>query len=70
VLEVIADATATPLTTLRAACEVREAAHLTSDLRLALEATSGRAREAADAIVGELRELVVARSWWPSEREP
>jgi hypothetical protein len=37
VLDVIARATATPAETLRAECEVRDAAYLASDLRVALE---------------------------------
>jgi|GEM_PF-2142487 len=65
VLEVVADETGTSLESLRAACEVREAAYLTSDLSLALQARSARARVAAEELVGDLRELAVSRSWWP-----
>lgn len=64
VLEVIADMTATPLATMQAACEVREAAYLTSDLILAFQAPSDRAAAAVDDLVRDLEELVVRRSWW------
>jgi hypothetical protein len=64
VLSVISDATATPLETLRAACEVREASHVTADLRLALEQSDAHARAAAGSLVRELEELVLGRSWW------
>lgn len=63
VLEVIAGATTTPLETLRAECEVREAAYLAADLRSALEHPDGSARIAADTL-RDLAELVVERSWW------
>jgi len=61
VLTVISEATGTPLSQLRAACEVREAAYLTSDLLLAIK----QGDEAQD-IVRDLRTMVVDRSWWQS----
>ena len=67
VLDVIARATATPREILRAQCEVREAAHLTSDLRSGLV----RRGPLADLIVDRLRaleELIVGRYWWRSAR--
>jgi len=66
VLRVIADLTGVPLETLRAACEVREAAYLTSDLRLKFLESHDLARVAARNI-RELEELVVGRSWWQPE---
>lgn len=63
VLDVIARATATSPESLRAGCEVREAAHLASDLRVALEHPDGRARMAADRLRA-LEELIVGRYWW------
>jgi hypothetical protein len=63
VLAVIAEATGTPLSTLRAACEVREAAYLTSDLLLALDDRHTH-RDEAQAIVHDLRTMAVDRSWW------
>jgi PHD/YefM family antitoxin component YafN of YafNO toxin-antitoxin module len=50
VLDVIANAAATPQETLRAQCEVREAAHLASDLRSGLERPGPRARMIADRL--------------------
>ncbi|MCM2388679.1 hypothetical protein [Streptomyces albipurpureus] len=47
VLDVVARATETPGETLRAACEVGEAAHLASGLRLALEHPVAHARMGA-----------------------
>lgn len=67
VLDVIARATQTPPEALRAACEVREATHLASDLRLALEHPEGRARMAADRLHA-LEELIVGRYWWRQGR--
>lgn len=63
VLDVIARATATSLETLRTECEVREATHLASDLRVALEHPDNHARMAADRLSG-LEELIVGRYWW------
>ncbi|WP_052852628.1 phosphotransferase [Streptomyces avicenniae] len=67
VLDVVARATATPKETLRAQCEVREAAHLASDLRTTLGRSAGQARSAADRL-REVHELVTARRWWPHAR--
>ena len=63
VLDVIARATTTSPETLRAQCEVREAAYLASDLRAALEYPGTRAAMAADRLRG-LEELIDGRSWW------
>ena len=63
VLDVIARATAIPVQTLRAQCEVREAAHLASDLRDAFERPVFPARMAADRLRG-LQELIGGRYWW------
>jgi aminoglycoside phosphotransferase (APT) family kinase protein len=67
VLDVIARATGTPLETLRAECEVREASHLTFDLSLALEHPDTHARMAADRLRA-LDELIVGRYWWRHTR--
>ncbi len=67
VLNVIADVTATPLQTLRAACEVREAAYVISDLRLKLQDPHGMIPP-TDRNVRELEEIVIDRSWWQPER--
>lgn len=63
VLDVIALATATPEEVLRAGCEIREAAYLASDLRIALERGEASGRMAAERLLA-LDELVVGRSWW------
>lgn len=63
VLDVIARATATSEETLRAQCEVREAAYLTSDLRAALARPGAAAAMVADGVEG-LAELVTGRYWW------
>jgi hypothetical protein len=67
VLDVIANATATPQETLRAQCEVREAAHLASDLRSGLERPGLRAGMIADRLRA-LQELVDGHFWWRSAR--
>jgi hypothetical protein len=67
VLDVIVNATATPQETLRAQCEVREAAHLASDLRSGLERPGPRAGMIADRLRA-LEELVVRDYWWRSGR--
>jgi aminoglycoside phosphotransferase (APT) family kinase protein len=69
VLDVIATATATPQQTLRAQCEVREAAHLASDLRSGLERPDSRARLLADRLRA-LKELIDARFWWRGQIKP
>ncbi len=63
VLDVIAHATAPPAETLRAECEVRDAAYLVSDLRVALERPDFPAGMAADRLRG-LEELIIGRYWW------
>lgn len=67
VLNVITEITATPLATLRAACEVREAAYVISDLRLKLQDLHGTAPSTARNI-RELEEIVIDRSWWRPDR--
>ena len=67
VLDVIARATTTSPETLRAQCEVREAAHLASDLRAALKHPDARAPMAADRLRG-LEELTDGRYWWRHSR--
>jgi Phosphotransferase enzyme family len=67
VLDVIARATAASVETLRAQCEVREAAYLASDLRLALERPGFPAGMAADRLRG-LEELITGRYWWRHTR--
>jgi aminoglycoside phosphotransferase (APT) family kinase protein len=61
--DVIARATAISPETLRAQCEVREASHLASDLRVALEHHNAPAGMAADRL-GALEELIVGHYWW------
>ncbi|MBC6451574.1 phosphotransferase family protein [Actinokineospora xionganensis] len=63
VLDVIARATATPSKTLRAECELREAAYLSSDLRAALEHSGSQAPMAVERL-RNLDELIVKRLWW------
>jgi aminoglycoside phosphotransferase (APT) family kinase protein len=63
VLDVIARATTTSREILRAQCEVRDAAYLASDLRVALEHPDARAGMAADRL-RTLEELIVGRYWW------
>jgi hypothetical protein len=67
VLSVIARATATSLETLRAQCEVRDAAYLTSDLRAALERPGFPAGMATERLHG-LEELITGRYWWRHTR--
>jgi hypothetical protein len=69
VLDVIASATATPQETLRAQCEVREAAHLASDLRSGLERPGPRAGIIADRL-SALEELVDGHCWWRGQVKP
>lgn len=66
VLNVIADVTGTPLETVRAACEVREAAYVISDLRLKLQDPHG-IDASATRNIRELEEIVIDRSWWRPE---
>ncbi|MFC8260673.1 phosphotransferase family protein [Streptomyces sp. NPDC057291] len=67
VLDIIAHATTSSLETLRVECEVREAAHLVSDLRLALEHPDANAQMVADRLRA-LDELIVGRYWWRPTR--
>jgi hypothetical protein len=67
VLDVIARATATPVETLRAQCEVRDAAYLVSDLLVALERSGFPAGMATDRLRA-LEELIVGRYWWRHTR--
>ena len=67
VLDVIARATATSAEILRAQCEVREAAYLASDLRVAFEHPGRHAGMAADRLRG-LEELIDGRYWWRRTR--
>jgi hypothetical protein len=67
VLDAIARATTTSAETLRAQCEVREAAHIASDLRIAHEHPGTRARMAAERLRG-LEELTAGRYWWRHTR--
>jgi aminoglycoside phosphotransferase (APT) family kinase protein len=67
VLDVISRATGTAAETLRAQCEVREAAHLAYDLRAGLERPGFRARITADRLRA-LEDLIVGRYWWRNTR--
>ncbi|MFE1957772.1 hypothetical protein [Streptomyces sp. NPDC059479] len=67
VLDVIARTTVASLEALRAECEVREAAYLASDLRLAPAHHDAHARMVVDRL-RELEELIVGRSWWRHNR--
>jgi hypothetical protein len=62
VIDVIARATPTSAETLRAQCEVREASHLASDLRVALDRPGAPAPMAAARLRG-LEELIAGRHW-------
>ncbi|HEY1829918.1 MAG TPA: phosphotransferase [Acidimicrobiales bacterium] len=63
VLEVISRATGSSSDDLRAECEVREAAYLASDLRIAIERGDASSQMALDRL-SALEELVVGRYWW------
>jgi HEPN domain-containing protein len=65
VLDVITRAVATSPETLRAECEVREAAYLVSGLCIALERPSAHTRMAAERLHA-LEELIIGRYWWRS----
>ncbi|MFF4453073.1 phosphotransferase family protein [Streptomyces goshikiensis] len=67
VLDVISQETMTPLETLRAECEVREATYLASDLCIALKHPDASSRIAAERL-DALKELVIERYWWPRAR--
>ncbi|MFE2756357.1 hypothetical protein ACFXGA_30600 [Actinosynnema sp. NPDC059335] len=59
-LDVVAAATGTPSEVLRAGCEIREASHVVTDVRLGLEGDP----EAGVGTIGDLEELVIGRYWW------
>ncbi|MCX5384407.1 phosphotransferase [Streptomyces sp. NBC_00083] len=63
VLDVVSRATHTPVASLRAACEIRETAHLVSDLRIALEHSDAQAQLLSTRLLS-LDELVAGRYWW------
>jgi Phosphotransferase enzyme family len=63
VLDIISHSTLTSPETLRAGCEVREAAHLANDLCFALGHPSTHERMAAVRLAA-LEELVIERYWW------
>lgn len=67
VLDVIAQATDTPLEALRVECEAREASHLVSDLRIALEQPHVNGYMIAERLRG-LEELIVEQTWWRDAR--
>ena len=63
VLRLISDTVGTALDELRAACEVREAAYLTSDLLIALRRHHEVPQDAID-LLPDLEDRIVNRSWW------
>ena len=63
VLDVIARATATAEETLRAECEVREASHLVSDIRIGLKRPGAPSPTTVDRL-NALDDLIIGRSWW------
>jgi hypothetical protein len=65
VLDVIAAETTAGLDSLRAACEVREAAHIAADLRIALGRPGFPAGLGAERLRG-LEALIIGRHWWRS----
>ena len=67
VLDLIAKATTIDPDILRAQCEVRDAAHLASDLRIVLEGRRAPAGMAAARLRG-LEELVSGHYWWRQTR--
>ena len=67
VLDVIARATESSSDDLRAACEVREAAYLASDLRIAIERGGASSQMAVDRL-NALEQLVVGQYWWRHAR--
>ncbi|MFE1413344.1 phosphotransferase family protein [Streptomyces sp. NPDC058746] len=69
VLDVIARATTTSQDALRAACEIREATYLASDLCIALEQPATHSRMATERLRA-LEELTVGRYWWPRTPMP
>jgi hypothetical protein len=62
VLDLVADATATPKAVLSAGCELREANFLATDLRVALE----RNPKMAAGNIRDLEQLFADRHWWSS----
>ncbi|MFE2322729.1 phosphotransferase family protein [Streptomyces sp. NPDC059385] len=67
VLDVISQKTMTPLETLRAECEIREATYLASDLCIALKHPDSSSRMAAERLHA-LEELIGERYWWRHTR--
>lgn len=67
ILDVIVRATATSPEALRAECEIREAAYLATDLRVALN-RPGIPTQMALGNLRDLDELVVGRLWWRHAR--
>jgi Phosphotransferase enzyme family len=65
VLDIIAAETTAGLDSLRAACEVREAAHSAADLRIALGRPGFPAGLGAERLRG-LEALIIGRHWWRS----
>ena len=63
VLDVIARATATAEETLRAECEVREASHLVSDIRIGLKRPGVPSATTVDRL-NALDDLIIGCSWW------
>ena len=63
VLDVIARATVTAEETLRAECEVREAGHLVSDIRIGLRRPGAPSPTTVDRL-DALDDLIIGRSWW------
>jgi aminoglycoside phosphotransferase (APT) family kinase protein len=67
VLGIISDVTTKSRDELRAECEVREAAYLTSDLLVALRSQDASPPVALE-ILRDLENLVVNRTWWRAAR--
>ncbi len=63
VLDVVAGLTAISEEALRAECEVREASHLVSDIRVGLQRPGSPSPMTADRLHG-LEDLIIGRSWW------
>jgi hypothetical protein len=63
VLDVVAQETSTSPEVLRAACEVREAAYLTADIRLALTHHDDGTAQLLAQRLSRLQEVIVQRAW-------
>lgn len=63
VLDMVAGLTAISEEALRAECEVREASHLVSDIRVGLQRPGSPSPMTADRLDG-LEDLIIGRSWW------